>query len=297
MSQNLPSLTALRCVEATVRTGSMSAAADELHLTHGAVSRQVRNAERLIGTALFERRNRAVVPTAAGRRFAEDARDLLAHLANAVQAARHRGPTAGVVLSCEPTLLMRWLIPRLASFRDREPGITVQLVAGGGPVDFRRDGIDLAVRRNDFPRDPRTVTVPLMAERTGPVCRPEVAARLNEPADLAEHTLLHTRTRPDAWSAWLARAGVTLDGPRREVYEHFYIALEAAGAGLGVAIGPIALVRDAVASGQLAAPFGFQADGTRYELLSPTPIEPGGPRHALLQWLRDTIDAESSLGD
>lgn len=68
-----------------------------------------------------------------------------------------------------------------------------------------------------------------------------------------------------------------LDGSRREVYEHFYIALEAASAGLGVAIGPIALVRDAVASGQLAAPFGFKADGTRYELLSPTPIEPGGP--------------------
>ena len=197
------------------------------------------------------------------------------------------------VLSCEPTLLMRWLIPRWPDFQARHPEINVHLVAGGGPFSFASD-IDLAIRRDDFPWADSYHAEPLFAEKIGPVCRPEKVAQWfcaedASPQLRADAPRLHTRTRPGAWHEWAAAAGLAWPDAAGQTFEHFYFSLQAAVAGLGVAIGPWHLVRDDLESGVLAAPGGFVEDGSRYCLLSPQPLIADSPQAQLLAWLRTKV--------
>src|SRR5690606_18685902 len=287
----MPSLLALRCFEAAARLENFSRAASELHLTHGAVSRAVRLLEDELGVALFERRSRRVFLTDAGRTLARavgNGMDLMRQAVAELRASARQGRRW--VLSCEPTLLMRWLIPRWPDFRARHPGIDVHLVAGGGPFSFA-SGIDLAIRRDDFPWPMGYHVEPLFAEKVGPVCRPDKAATWfsTKKADAALKPgapPLHTRTRPGAWQEWATAAGQPAPDAPGQSFEHFYFSLQAAVAGLGVAIGPWHLVRDDLDSGVLAAPLGFVEDGSRYCLLSPQPLQPDSPQADLLAWLR-----------
>jgi DNA-binding transcriptional LysR family regulator len=287
----LPSLAALRCFEAAARLENFSRAAAELHLTHGAVSRAVRLLEEELGVALFERRSRRVFLTDAGRRLAlavGDGLDLMRHAVGELRASARQARRW--VLSCEPTLLMRWLIPRWPDFQARHPQIDVHLVAGGGPFSFG-SGIDLAIRRDDFSWPDSYHAEPLFAEKVGPVCRPDrTAAWLSSKKGVvalrAGAPRLHSRTRPGAWLEWGAAARHPMFEAPEQTFEHFYFSLQAAVAGLGVAIGPWHLVRDDLDSGVLVAPLGFVEDGSRYCLLSPKPLPPDGPQADLLAWLR-----------
>ena len=287
----LPSLLALRCFEAAARRENLSRAATELHLTHGAVSRAVRLLEDELDVALFERRSRRVFLTDAGRRLARavgNGMDLMRQAVAELRANARQGRRW--VLSCEPTLLMRWLIPRWPDFQARHPGVDVHLVAGGGPFSFG-SGIDLAIRRNDFPWPVDYHVKPLFAEKVGPVCRPDKAAawfstRKVGAALKPDAPRLHTRTRPDAWQEWATATGQPIPESSGQTFEHFYFSLQAAVAGLGVAIGPWHLVRDDLDSGMLVAPLGFIEDSSRYCLLSPKPLPPDGPQADLLAWLR-----------
>lgn len=286
----LPSLMALRCFEAAARLENFSRAAAELHLTHGAVSRAVRLLEDELGVALFERRSRRVFLTDSGRTLARAVAgglDLIRQAVGELRAsARQDRP---LVLSCEPTLLMRWLIPRWPDFQSQHPGIDVHLIAGGGEFSFTK-GIDLAIRRNDFPWPENYGAAPLFAEKVGPVCRPDrlewFAMKKGCASLKPDAPRLHTQTRPGAWQEWAEAAGHKVDQASGQVFEHFYFSLQAAVAGLGVAIGPWHLVRDDVQNGVLVAPQGFVEDGSQYCLLSPTPLPADGPRAALLAWLR-----------
>ncbi|WP_330328656.1 LysR substrate-binding domain-containing protein [Streptomyces sp. NBC_00536] len=288
----LPPLNTLLPFEATVRHASMTAAAQELHVTHGAVSRQIQNLERSLGTTLFERQARALRPTPQARQLAAVVRDALDQIDAAARQISHRTTAGPLTLSCEPTLLMRWLIPRLPDLAANVPGVTVHLSAGGGPVFFERDDIDLAIRRDDFPFPEEVSRTRLFAERIGPVCRPDLAARLTGAADLvgaADLTgaaLLHTGTRPQAWDDWRRITGMTAEPASEQTLEHFYLTLQAAVAGVGVAIAPYAVVRDDLERGQLVAPFGFVPDGTGYHLLSRQPPERDARVRRLTAWLR-----------
>ena len=296
-SRRMPSLMALRCFEAAARLESFSRAADELHLTHGAVSRAVRAVEEELGTPLFERRNRRVFLNDHGRVLFDGVHAGLAQMAQAADAVRQRVARHALLLSCEPTLLMRWLIPRWGDFQVQHPDITVHLVAGGGAVDWG-SGIDLALRRNDFDWGRSTHSVPLREERIGPVCQPQKLAQLFEQAEdgryqlRADAALLHSKTRPHAWNDWQKN---TLNSPKAYVqkapaasnliFEHFYLSLQAASAGLGVAVGPQLLVQDDMAAGRLAAPLGFVADGSQYCLLAPHAWGAGSAQQKLCDWL------------
>jgi len=289
--RRLPSLLALRCFEAAARLENFSRAAAELHLTHGAVSRAVRLLEDALGQALFERRSQRVFLTDAGRTLARAVGQGLDLMRQAVGELRASARQARRwVLSCEPTLLMRWLIPRWPAFQARHPEIDVHLVAGGGPFSFD-SGIDLAIRRDDFPWPKGCHVEPLFAEKVGPVCRPDRMAAWFDGKKTgvvinADAPLLHTRTRPNTWSEWATAAGQSVpDGPE-QIFDHFYFSLQAAVAGLGVAIGPWHLVRDDLDSGVLTAPLGFVADGSHYCLLSPQSLQPESPQADLLRWLR-----------
>lgn len=286
----LPSLVALRCFEAAARRENFSRAAAELHLPHGAISRAVRLLEDELGVALFERRSRRVFLTDSGRILARAVAGGLDLIRQAVEEIRRSaGQDRPLVLSCEPTLLMRWLIPRWPDFQSRHPGIEMHLIAGGGEFSFAK-GIDLAIRRNDFPWPESYHAETLFAEKVGPVCRPD---RLEWFGTMESGTSLkpdaprlHTRTRPNAWQEWAVATGYPAHQALGQVFEHFYFSLQAAVAGLGVAIGPWHLVRDDVQSGVLVAPQGFVEDGSQYCLLSPAPSPSDGAQPKLLAWLR-----------
>lgn len=290
-SARLPSLIALRSFEAAARHENFSRAATELHITHGAVSRAVRLLEEELGVPLFERRSRRVFLNEAGHKLAIAVGEGLDVMQQAVDTLR-----ASVrqrqrwVLSCEPTLLMRWLLPRWPAFQAQHAGTEICLAAGGGPFSFA-GGLDLAIRRDDFDWPESYFAAPLFAEKVGPVCRPDKVSRwftANAPGPelAADAEYLHTRTRPDAWQAWARAAGQPAVGPGGQSFDHFYFSLQAAVAGLGVAIGSWYQVCDDLESGVLSAPMGFTGDGSRYYLLSREPFEPGSLQADLLTWLR-----------
>jgi DNA-binding transcriptional LysR family regulator len=288
----LPSLMALRSFEAAARLESFSRAAAELHITHGAVSRAVRLLEDELGVLLFERRSQRVFLTNAGRILSRGVSEGLQIMKNAVGdlreslAKQHR-----LMLSCEPTLLMRWLLPRWPAFKAGYPSLDMQLAAGGGPFEFN-NGFDLAIRRNDFEWPESYHAEFLFTEKVGPVCSPDKIscwfdASATEPFLIQAAERLHTRTRPNAWSEWSRIVGLPDVDTEGQVFDHFYFSLQAAISGLGVAIGSWYQVCDAIDNGLLVAPLGFVEDGSGYVLLSPAPFVPGSPQTNLLNWIRN----------
>ncbi|WDY57316.1 LysR substrate-binding domain-containing protein [Pseudomonas sp. PSKL.D1] len=274
----LPALNALRYFDIAAETESFVRAAERLHVTHGAVSRQIRLLEESLGVDLFERRNRAIFLTPAGRALHGTTQAIFEQLDGAVQRLQQQQRDNVLVLSCEPTIAMRWLIPRLPRFHAAHPGLQVQLVAAGGPVDFARSGIDLALRRDDFHWPPTLYSQPVCEEWIGPV-----SCHAN--AQLDGQRLLHSNTRPTAWSTWLRLSGQRARHTERSDFEHFYLSLQAANAGLGVAIASALMVHDELDNGQLHAPFGLLRDGSAYVLLSPQPINDGGKRQQFADWV------------
>ena len=273
--RRLPPLKALPAFEEAARHLSFSAAARELNLTHGAISRQMKSLETHLGVRLFRRLNRRVELTEAGAAFlpaVRSALDVVEASAARLSTATRQGP---LVVSCLPTFMMRWLIPRLYDFNARHPAIDVRLQASSAPVDFAREGVDVAIRIGAGPWPEGIEAHAFMNEEIGPVCSPALAERrkLRRPADLGRHTLLHTETRADAWPDWLARSRTaTIDASTGQRFEHFYFLLEAAVAGLGVATAPRPLVMEDLKLGRLVAPFGFVRSGRQYCLLYPTEL-------------------------
>src|SRR4029453_8234787 len=234
---DLPPLGTLVAFESAVRLGSVTAAAAELHLTHGAVSRQIQSLERSLGLSLFERRNRAIVPTQDAADYVSQITDALNLLSSATRRVQRARPPAPLVFACEPTLLMRWLVPRLPALYEAVPGVDLHLSGAGGRIDLARQDVDIAVRRNDFVMPHHLDSTFLSAEKIGPVCSPDMATRISSVADLKSVPLLHSATRPEAWADWQAHASTSQFQPRGETtFEHFYLSLQAAVAGVGVAI-------------------------------------------------------------
>lgn len=279
----LPPLNSLRAFEAVARRGSLVTAAAELNVTHGALSKQIRLLEEELGAALFERRNRGLHLTTKGAWLAERLGPLFSGLARTMSEFRYQdsGPPP-LVLSCEPTLCLRFLIPAMVDL-EQETGLTVRALAAGGPVDFASRTYDLALRRHDFPLTETIEAIALAEEKMGPVMVPSLVG-----ADPASLTRLHSRTRPAAWKEWLGQRDLQFDGPDIQ-YEHFYLTLQAALAGQGVAMASVHMVAKAVEEGQLLAPYGFVADGTAYVLLRPSDQSEDPRVEILVDWLKQRM--------
>lgn len=265
MARRLPSLNALRAFEAAGRYKRMTLAAEELNVTHSAISRQVQHLEQLLGVALFEGPKNRLELTGAGQRLLAGLSAAFDQMDLAVQSVAEKldGP---LDVSCLGTFTMRWLIPRLHKFRDVQPGIEVRLSAPTRTVDFERDRIDVAITVGRGPWSGEMAPQVLFRERIGPVVAPVLAAQAHAP-DFRGLTLLHSRTRRVAWREWAELAGVAIDDSAGIEYEHFYYLLEAASSGLGVCISPWQLVADDIRSGRLLAPRGFIEDGKDYVVL------------------------------
>ncbi|WP_315710940.1 LysR substrate-binding domain-containing protein [Brenneria uluponensis] len=277
----LPSLASFRFFEAAAQTGSFVKAAESLHVTHGAVSRQVRLLEEALGIELFERRNRAIFLNTAGRSLHAVTQSVFEQLDGVVYRLQQTAPDEVLTLSCEPTIAMKWLIPRLPAFHLAHPDINLHLVAAGGPIDFSRSGVDLALRRDDFHWDQEIHAVKVCDEWVGPVSRD----RRSRMDTLEDVRLLHSGSRPKAWSTWQRLAKVSTKGSIRMDYEHFYLCIQAAVSGLGMAMASFLMVQDELENEQLHAPYGFVRDGSAYYLLSPEPLEQDEKGTRFQTWL------------
>ncbi len=267
----LPPLNALRAFEAFGRRGRMTLAADELCVTHGAVSRQIRQLEDHLGVALTEGPRNRLVMTEAGLKLAEGLTRAFDILDEAVPRPPEDEPRPTVV-SCLPTFAMKWLIPRLPDFLERFPDTPVRVAESNGPFDFRADGVDLAIRMRDpgAPSSADAEATPFLETFVGPVVAPELAVRVRTAADLAALPRLHTRTYLHSWDQWAKAAGLDLPAPGlvRE-FDHYFYMIEAAAAGLGAAVVPYAFAERDLAAGRLVAPLGMAAEPTLLCALTP----------------------------
>ncbi len=288
-SPRLP-LNALRAFEATARLNSMSAAAAELGVTHGAISRHVRSLEAEFGVPLLKRLPKSVEPTQQGGQLAATLGDAFARMQQGVAALA----PLPLTLSCSATISMHWLIPRLGAFKRANPDVEIRLNLNYGEVDFLRDEISLAIRSTMFKAPQDVIIRPLLRERVGPVCHPDYAQRLGlkQPADLAQARLLGTATRVHAWREWMDAFGYRGEALQpQDSFEHFYLQNQAAACGLGVAIAPEILVEGEIARGHLVAPFGF-VDGPHELNLWIAPHLRSRPDvKRLASWIEETMRA------
>lgn len=264
--RRLPSLNALTAFEAAGRLGRMTLAAEELSVTHGAISRHVRHLEEVLGIRLFEGPKNALRLTESGRTLLSHLTAGLDRLEAGVRAVADEDEGA-LDVSCTGTFSMRWLIPRLHRFQAAHPAVEIRLSASYAPVDFARERYEVAIRlaEDGMPND--AIVTELFREHFGPVVSPALAARyeIREMDDLQRIPHLHTITRRDAWANWASRCAgwKNVDFPGAE-YEHFYYMLEAATGGLGAGIAPWPMVIDDIKAGRLVAPFGFVPSDLTY---------------------------------
>lgn len=250
----LPPITDLLAFEAAARHSSISRAAQELHLTQSAVSRQIRQLEQQLGMALFHRVRQRIVLTDAGRVYAADVRAALQQLSASTQKAMAFSHAGGLLnLAVLPTLGTRWLMPRLGAFMALHPEVTVNVAARTEPFDFAGTPFDAAIHFGR-PSWAGAVCRFLMQEEVVAVASPSFRARhaIAAPLDLTRTVLLQQSTRPTQWAEWFEQAGVAttvaLRGPR---LDHFSMIAQAAESGLGAALLPRFLIAPELADGRL----------------------------------------------
>lgn len=283
---DLPSLDDLRAFETVARLGSVRKAAEALALTHGAVSRRVAKLSEDLGFDLLERDGRGIRPTAAGQALHQTVGRCFGEIGATIEGLRATLQQSGtLVVSCEPSVAMRWLIPRLPSFQAAQPDVAVHLSVGGGPVEFRRDRIDLAIRRLDFALPESWHVQRLFAEQVGPVMSPGLVAGFSAGHYLA----LGSKTRPDAWPNWLAAHPSARRPSEIRYLDHHFLVVEAAAAGLGVAMSPRILAVDDIERQRLVAPAGFDADGSHYGLIRTGGLPLTEQASAFCQWLEAQV--------
>lgn len=257
MPRRFPLLNALRAFEAASRHGSLSAAATELSVTTGAVSRQISRLESYLDCTLFLRNPRGVALTQKGQAYAASLTDAFDRIDDATETLRsHEEPSSLSVFSFT-TLAMEWLVPNLESFRNLHPEIDLKLVASSEPVGLFRGQVDVGlwIGPEDWPGIHFDV---LFNADHFPVCSPsllESGPPLREPRDLRHHTLLYSTQRIPNWPDWLNAAGAgDVDITRELRFENSSNAYRAARDGLGVALGQRLFVAEDIAAGRLVIP-------------------------------------------
>ena len=287
--RRLPPLNALRAFEAAARLSSVTAAAEELGVSHSAISQQVALLEDYFGQKLFARPGRRVEPTPAALALLEDVRIALDRLAIASEQLTRRGAQAILSISATASFAQRWLIPRIVAFQKAHPNIELRVATSLSDAISHLDApFDFIIRREPMERSGHSCRR-LAEDRMTPLLAPALALEhgLSEPADLLRLKLLHMRSRPDAWKRWFSAHDValqdTLDGP---YFDHFFLSLEAAVHGLGVALAPLALVENDISAGRLVAPLADRTlDGPGFHILYRTELEHDRNGQKVLAWL------------
>ena len=317
MIYRLPPLNALRVFEAAARHLSFKEAANELSITQAAVSHQIKSLEEYLGVQLFKREGRGVQLTEAARAALPRLRDGFDALAASVEMIHLRADETDLQITAPPVFTARWLMPRLADFAKREPKIDVRVVSSSkmvdagaldsaqlvGNFDLRSEssGVEIHLGAGDYPgyRADKLFNVSTVV-----VASPELVKGkpgLREPADLANHTLLHDDAmdlvaQGHAWAKWLDVAGVgdKVDGTRGPHFSTNILSLEAASQQLGVALALRPLVDADIASGRLCAPFKVAlTPRSAYYLVCPEVISERPAVVAFRGWLLSQAEKKS----
>jgi LysR family transcriptional regulator, glycine cleavage system transcriptional activator len=276
MIGRLPPLNACRAFEAAARLGSFSRAAEEMNVSAGAISHQVKILEGWIGRQLFRRRTNSVVLTDAARSLAPLINEALERLALGIEGLRGTGGATALTVSAQPDFALKWLIPRLPRFAALYPALELRLVTAYRALDLVREEIDLAVRYLDRAA---VASGDVLAETGGqlradhllradltPIASPALFApdRPHQPAALRECTLLHVLSAPDDWRQWLAAARLRgVDAAYGPKFDSYALTSEAAAQGWGVALGRVGFIEADLASGRVVAPFALRLSGPR----------------------------------
>lgn len=263
----IPPISSLRAFEAAARHGSFTRAAAELNVTQAAISYRVKVLEQRVGVALFDRKNRSIVLTPAGKSYLIAIREALERLEQATERAillhRKKHTLRVFVMQAFASL---WLVPRLERFHERAKDVEVSVVCriGGsgpqfGPGDFDRHGIDAAILlTHQIAEDDGLVREKLAGDCAVAVCSPtlpENGRPLERPSDLRHHTILHAHSWPEAWEQWFGATKAARVKPNREIWlQHTGLTVQTAVSGLGVAIAHLALVTDDLRQRRLICP-------------------------------------------
>jgi LysR family glycine cleavage system transcriptional activator len=283
----MKNLKAFHVFDVAAGSSSFSKAAEKLFITHGAVSKQIKTLENSLSLNLFYRQGRNVRLTREGELLKGYTTQAFQTLNAGVQKLS-QVKTNCLDVSCEPTLTMRWLMPRISDFYENNPNTDVRLSTAGGPVTLSSSDSSLAIRRDDFELIQDYRKIPLVDEWVGPVVSPEYWQRVK--SNLSTIKLIHSDTRPKAWSNWSNISGdKSLLNNTYQTFAHFYFCFQAAVDGLGAAIGSYPLVVDDLKRGNLIAPFGFVLSGNSYILLGQESTSVNDLEKQFISWIQNQL--------
>ena len=255
MARRLPPLNGLKAFEAAARSGSFTRAAEELNVTQGAVSHQVKALEDTLGLKLFRRERQRVILTEAGRDYLSVIRDALDQIAVGTERLLQRQEGGALTVSTSPDFAAKWLVNRLGRFSEKHPNVDLRISATTHYIDFARDDVDVAIRHGDG-EWPGLDVQRLYSERLFPVCSPKLIAgrnRITKPADLLKFPLLRLEDAKN-WQRLLEAAGVrTAVGPG-PVLNRASMLIDAAIDGQGIALARTALAAWDLINGRLVRP-------------------------------------------
>jgi DNA-binding transcriptional LysR family regulator len=280
----LPSLNALRAFEAVARTGRVTVAAEELSVTHSAVSRQVKALEAALGVRLFSGPKNRLELTPAGRELAGSLSEAFDQITSAVRRVRGGGEELHIAVNA--SLSVKWLIPRLHRFQSAHPEIRLVLSELAAHATSHR-GTQAVVRIVPLKRLSEPNCTAFIRNALGAVMSPEAVTRWG--ADPLAAPRLAAATHPEAWPLFAEHAGIELPPANERAFPHVHFAMDAALAGLGAAVVSWPLCVDEVRSGRLVAPLGFHRSGSAFAMLT----SPGAESRALAKF-RDWLVAEGA---
>ncbi|WP_133013041.1 LysR substrate-binding domain-containing protein [Marinomonas flavescens] len=280
MRRYIPSSTALKCFEASVRHLSFTRAAEELCLTQSAVSRQIRNLEEFLSRDLFIRLNKRLVLTGTGAAYYKEVVPLLDGMENACLRMLHReDEKTTLTISALPTFASHWLVPHLAEFQQQHPQFQIKVRSLDDAAKVDPESIDIILHYGGD-HWPRAVSHQLMQEKVIAVCSPRLLENYQksdhqaewECGDVVMFPLLHSSARINAWPDWMVAQGLENGSFAGTSFEHFHMLIEAAKNAMGVAVIPSILAEGSLRAGELVAPFG-DAVATPHEYLLSYPAD------------------------
>jgi len=287
--RHLPSLSSLLALEALDRLHTASAAAAELNLTQGAVSRQLQVLEAQMGVPLILRDRQRLILTPAAQDYARAARATLSALDQAGRSLRANPAGSSLNLAILPAFGMYWLAPRLPDFARGHPRITVNLSTRLRPFDFAAEPFDAAIHfgREDWPG---VAYLPLMAEQVLAVASPRLTPALIDSTVILTLPLLQIESRSRDWERWLIAQGLPGHRPQTMQFDQFATMAQAAIHGLGVALLPVFLIEADLAAGRLIPVHGdpMPSQGS-YHLVWPQDRAPRPPLTAFTTWIAQQL--------
>ncbi|RVD30390.1 LysR substrate-binding domain-containing protein [Mesorhizobium sp. M4B.F.Ca.ET.017.02.2.1] len=283
-------LNAIRAFEAAARHLSFSAAGEELHVTHPAISHQIRRLEEWLGVPLFHRDARKVRLTDAGLALQVSANAALSDLAAACRRIRRNAAVASLSVGCIPSIASRWLVPRLPDFTERHPEIAIRVAYAKAEDRLEDDDNDVLITLGADP-SPAAASLKLFSRMSRPACSPHYLARkgrLGSPAEIAAADLLHDETR-QGWREWFSQAGMAgADVGTGPVFADFNILATAVIAGHGVALCPIEVFREELRRGDLVVVSDIATDTDKGYYLTMS-AQPSAAEITFADWFRDQV--------